>query len=335
MDLESRMRKITENEYVRLTASEHMWWDKVTRVIPSGSRREIITWVLSTAQLEDQGVMGGNIAFEDMSILETEFTPKTAGKGLKLRRQQFEDLDGNGVQLATEWSAQMGAQHGYWPQKQIATLLKAGETTKAYDGKNFFATDHPVNPNDTSKGTYKNLFTGGDAADISTAVTSDVALANLAKIYALICDIKMPNGSDPRYLRPAGILCGPKLFPRVAQLTSAKFLAEAAATGGGSADVIAKIASMGYGMPTQADELSGFESDTSYFVIAEQMASSQMGAFAYVDREAFAIRYYTGVGGGNGVDAILDRADELEWHSRGRNVAAPGHPWLLFKVKAS
>lgn len=101
MDLESRMRKITENEYLRLTASEHMWWQKITRVIPSGSRREIITWILNTAQLEDQG-LGGNIAFDDMMILETEYTAKTAGKGLKIRRQQFEDLDGNGVQLASE-----------------------------------------------------------------------------------------------------------------------------------------------------------------------------------------------------------------------------------------
>jgi phage major head subunit gpT-like protein len=332
MDLESRMRKITENEYLRLTASEHMWWQKITRVIPSGARREIITWILNTAQLQDQG-LGGNIAFDDMHILETEYVAKTAGKGLKLRRQQFEDLDGNGVQLASEWSAQMGAQHGYWPQKSIATLLKNGETTIAYDKKNYFATDHPNNPNDTSAGTYSNLLTG---VDISTAVTVDTALANLASVYNSIASLKMPNGSDPRYLRPAGILVPPKMFPRAVQLTNAKFIAQTAGSGaaqGGSADVAALIASMGFGMPTQVDELIGFQSDTTYFVYAEQIAGSQLGAFAYVDREPFTIRYYTGRGGGNGVDAILDRADSLEWHTSGRNVAAPGHPFMLFECK--
>lgn len=329
MDLESRMRKITENEYLRLTASGHMWWQTITRVIPSGSRREIITWILNTAQLQDQG-FGGNIAFDDMMILETEYVSKTAGKGLKLRRQQLEDLDGNGVQLASEWSAQMGAQHGYWPQKQIATLLKNGETTLAYDKKNYFATDHPNNPLDTSAGTYSNLMT---SVDVSTAVTVDVALQNLATVYNNIASLKMPNGSDPRFLRPAGIIAPPKLMPRLVQLTNAKFIAQAASTGGGGADITGVIESMSFKAPIQADELIGFESDTTYFVVAEQIAGSQLGAFAYVDREPFTIRYYTGRGGGNGVDAVLDRADELEWHSSGRNVAAPGHPFLLFKCK--
>jgi len=42
-----------------------------------------------------------------------------------------------------------------------------------------------------------------------------------------------------------------------------------------------------------------------------------------------------GRGGGTGVDAVLDRADVLEWHTSGRNIAAPGHWWLLAKVKAA
>jgi phage major head subunit gpT-like protein len=352
MDLESRMRRITENEYLRLTAADRMWWQKVAKVISSGSRREIITWVLNTAQLEDTG-QGGNIAFDDMFIQETEITPKTAGKGLKLRRQQFEDLDGNGTQLASEWSAQMGAQHGYWPQKSVATLLKAGESTLAYDAAFYFSKAHPLNPFQTSVGTYANFFSGAAASTpatdpndaiypgacpIDTSVTMEVALANLAKVYGYIASIKMPNGSDPRGLRPAGILCGPTLFPRAVGLTSAKFLAMTAgvaAAQGGSSDVQGLISALGYGMPIQADELAGYESETSYFVLAEQIASSQLSAIAYVDREPFTIRYYTGRGGGNGVDAILDRADILEWHTSGRNVAAPGHPWLLFKVKAT
>jgi phage major head subunit gpT-like protein len=352
MDLESRMRRITENEYLRLTASDHMWWQKCTKIITSGTRREIITWVLSTAQLEDQG-QGGNIAFDDMYIQETEYVPRTAGKGLRLRRQQFEDLDGNGTQLAAEWSAQIGAQHGYWPQKSVGALLKIGETTVAYDGKFYFAKDHPLNPFNPGAGSYANLFAGAAASTPATdpndatypgacpiddSVTTDVALSNLAKVYAYIASIRMPNGSDPRGLRPAGILCGPRLFPRAVQLTSAKFLAMAAgaaAAQGGSGDVSGLIAALGYGQPIQADELAGFQSDTSYVVLAEQIASSQLGAFAYVDREAFSIRYYTGRGGGTGVDAILDRADMLEWHTSGRNIAAPGHPWLAFLVKAA
>lgn len=329
-DLESRMRKIQENEYLELTRD--LWWDKTMKVLPSGSRREIVTWVLNTAELEDQG-KGGNIAFDNMVILETEFETREAGKGLKLRRKQFEDLDGNGVNLAAEWSAQMGAQHAYWPQKTAATLLKNGHLAGsiAYDGKPFFATDHPVNPENPAAGTYSNLFS---SVPIDVSVAADVALANLSTVFASIASIKMPNGSDPRRLRPRGILCNPKLFPRAVQLTNAKFLAQAASAGGGSGDVEALISALGYGQPICADEFAGYESDTTYFVVAEQIARSQLGGLVYVEREAFSTRYYTGRGGGTGVDAILDRADELEWHSSGRNAGGYGHPFVIFKCKA-
>lgn len=333
-DLESNMRYIVENEYLRMAQSKVLWWDKVTRVLTSGSRREIMTWILNTAHIEDQG-QGGNVAFEDMVMLETEFTAKTAGKGLRLRRQQLEDLDGNGVKLATDWSMQMGAQHAYWPQRQIATLIKNGETGTAYDGQNFFSATHPVNPFNPGAGTYSNLFTGATAAPVDESVSLDVAVKNLGKVYAQIASMKMPNGQDPRFLRPAAIICSPALYPRLLQLTSAKFIAAAAASGGGSADIEGLISNLGYGVPMQADELTGYESGTTFFVAAEQIAGSQLGALAYVDREPFSIRYYTGRGGGNGVDAVLDRADQLEWHTSGRNVAGYGHPFLLFKCKAA
>lgn len=327
MDLESRMRQIQENEFLRLTSN--LWYDRCTKIMTSGARREIVTWALNTAQLEDQG-QGGNIAFDDMVLLETEFTPKTAGKGLKLRRQQFEDLDGNGVDLASEWSSQMGAQHAYWPQKQVATMLKNGavSTSLGYDGVAFFSGAHPVNPKNTGAGTYSNLITG---VPIDASVTADVALTNLQTVFGKIASIKMPNGSDPRMLRPSGILACPKLFPRAVQLTNAKLIAQAASAGGGGADVEALIRSLGYGQPICADEFAGYESDTTYFVIAEQVTSSQLGGLVYVDREPFSVRYYTGRGGGNGVDAVLDRADELEWHSSGRNIVGYGHPFTIFK----
>lgn len=333
-DLESRMRKIQENEYLRLTSQ--LWYDKVTKIMPSVSRRELVTWVINSAQLEDQGD-GGNITYDNMMFVETEFSPKTAGKGLKLRRQQFEDLDGNGVQLATEWSMQMGAQHAYWPQKQVASLIKNGHNANAlaYDGQVFFSTAHLVNPKKPALGTFKNLFTGGDAVPIDVSVSAEVALANLSKVFGRIASLKMPNGEDPRMLRPCGILCSPTLFPRAVQITNAKFIAQAASAGGGGADVEALITALGYGQPILCPELAGYESDTTYFVITEQVTSSQLGGLIYIDREPFSTRYYTGRGGGTGVDAILDRSDELEWHTSGRNGTGYGHPYGIFKCKAA
>src|SRR5262245_36268945 len=102
-----------------------------------------------------------------MLLLETEFTNKDAGTGLKLRRQQFEDLDGNGVQLATQWSSDIGAYMAYWPQKQVSNLLKNGAlpTSLAYDGQVFFSSGHFNNGKDATNGTFSNLIAG---VDIST-----------------------------------------------------------------------------------------------------------------------------------------------------------------------
>lgn len=340
-DLESRMRIIVENEYLRMSASDVLWWDKLTKVIPSGAGREIFTWILNTAQLEKQG-KGGEIEFEDMLTQKTEYISEYAGKGLRLKKSQFEDLDGNGLHLATEWSKQMGAQHGYWPQSQIAQLLKDGETGKAYDGKNFFAADHFTNGVDVANGIFANLFTGAasgvypGACPIDESVTLDVAVRNLGKVYAYIGSLKMPNGKTPRFLRPKGILCAPQLMLRASQVTDAKFIAMAAASGGGSADMAGIIKKLGFGEAWQADELADFESGTTYFVVVEQIASSEIGALAYVDREPFSIRFYSESGGGSaGVDAAIGRSKLLEWQTDGRNVAGYGHPYGLFKVKAA
>ncbi len=100
------------------------------------------------------------------------------------------------------------------------------------------------------------------------------------------------------------------------------------------------IRNWGFSMPIEAVELSTAMTgvaadDTAYYVAVQEMSATQLGAFIYFDREPFKITYYTGQGGGTGVDAILDRARELEWHCQGRNVLSYGHPFLMFKIAGS
>jgi phage major head subunit gpT-like protein len=227
----------------------------------------------------------------------------------------------------------------YWPQKQVAHVLKNGHTASlytGYDGKALFATDHPVNPVNSSFGTFQNVFTGGasgaypGACPIDDTQTAAVALTNLSKIYAYIASVKMPNGEDPRFLRPKYILCSPRMFPWVVNLTSAKFIAQAVGSAGGSGDVEALIKALGFATPIQVDELAGYESDTSFFVVCEQASSSQLGAVIYQEREAFSLASY-----GPMNTAELSRKQEFEWHVHGRNAVAPGHPFLIFKGKGS
>ena len=351
-DLETQMRIETESAYDDLNAS--LWYDMVARTRSTQARRELVLFLLSTAQIHPQGD-GGNVRYDDLVSTYIEMTNKHAGTGLKLRRDQLEDTDGGGMALAAQWSSDVGQYMRYWPQQMTAAALKGGESTSfsiegisydlvGYDTKALFAADHPLNPFATGLGVYHNIFTGGAGTDTGTglvypgacpiddAVDLDDAFVNLTKIFSYIRSIRTPNAVTPRGLRPRGILCGPRMYPRVAQLTSAKFIAQVAGSGAGSADVEAVVKALGFAQPVEAPELAGFESDTTFFVVCEQLQRSKLGALVYLDREPFSINYYTGEGGAN-VD--LARSQELEWLCHGRNGMGIGHPFLIFKCKGS
>jgi phage major head subunit gpT-like protein len=333
---ETRAEHVRENEYLRLTASDRMWWNKVATKRPSVTKKEIVTFLFQSAMIRDTG-SGGNMSFEDLAGDYLEIESKFAGAGLRITKAQMTDVlggvvGGEAFDIADEWNSAIGAYMAYWPQKQVAYALKNGHTAAlftGYDGKAFVATDHPLHPQDVARGTYKNLLTGGDAADISVAVTDAAALDNLAKVFNHIASIKMPNGEDPRGLRPLGIICGPKLALRVGGLLDAKFVAKDGGSGGGGADVSGYISRLGYQV-IQADELAGYESDTTYFVVAEQATSSKVGALIYSEREPFQVRNY-----GPMTESELGRQNVFEWQCEGRNAVGCGHPYMLFKVKAA
>jgi len=334
-DLESNMRVITAQEYDRLTSK--LWWNRICKLgPPSGAKRERVSWLLDTARIQRTN-KGGNLEFEDIVSTTTEVEHLNAAAGLKIKKEQFEDVDGNGIDYATHWSRQMGAYAAYWPQKMLAQQILANGPT--YDGQNFFSAAHPVNPFNTAAGTFQNIFTGAasgiypGALPIDSSVTVEVAVANIAKAIAYIAAIKMPNGEDPRFLRLADIIVPPALAARAQQITNAKFIAQMAGTNaGGSGDVEALIRNFGLGQPIEAAELgSAFGgSDTSYYLAMEEITTNQMGAFSYIQREPFSVLYY-----GPQNDAQLARIREYQWMTEGRNSILNGHPYLLFKVNAS
>jgi phage major head subunit gpT-like protein len=335
---ETRMEAIRNDEYARFSAQDFLWWDMVTTRRQSQSKTDIVSFLLNSAMIRDTG-NGGNISFDDMAATYKEIETLHRGAGFKITKSQMEDIyngipGGEALDFAGQWSTDIGAYMAYWPQKQVAEYIKNAHDAAyatSYDGKAFFATDHPNHPKDLSRGTYSNLLSGAGTYAIHSSVDDDDAMVNLTKVFAHIAAMKMPNGVDPRGLRPAGILCGPTLAPRVAQLLDAKFIAKTAGSGAGSADGHAALVSrLGIAPPVQADELAGFESDTTYFVICRQAASSSLGAIIYAEREPFYVNNY-----GPMTDAQLSRSDEFEWHCKGRNAVSGGHPYLLVKVKAT
>ena len=342
-DVETNMRAIANDEFARFQQPMNKWWDAAATRLTVATKTQIITWFVNSAQLYPQG-QGGNFSYSDPMQLKTDFTPETSGAAVEVRRQEIEDIDGNGVLSGaalgplTSWARDMGHQFGYWPQLKIAALVKAAEGTTiapAYDGLAFFHAAHYCNGKDSSNGTYANLLSGSTYAP-GTSATDDARLAALAKVYTAMRAVKNATGSQVRMLRPAAILCGPALYPIMARLLDAKFIAANASVSGagGTADFAGFLSRMGYGRVIEAPELTEAEWDTNYIVLADRGGEADLGAFIYLDREPYSIRYYTGRGGGTGVDQALDAADILKWHASGRNVAGYGHPFLAFKAAA-
>lgn len=335
-ELESRMSSIIERQYEQLLTDT--WWQRVAKVKDSVTRRELFIWLLETAKIKR--LEEGSMEFEDLVSTYAEFESKFAGAGMKLTKAQLEDVfngipGGEGLELAGAWARQIGVQAVYWPQNQVAEAIRKGEVELTYDGKPFFATDHPVNGVDASDGTFANLLNAtslGALAPIDEAVTLDVAVKNFGRVIAYMASIKMPNGRDPRKLRPVGLIVPPAMTTRAQQLTNAKLIAQAAASGGGGADVEAIVRNWGVGQPVQADELGAAfgGSDTDYYVIAAGADRSELGALAYVNREPFNVIFH-----GPMTDAQLARMREFQWLTGGRNVVGYGHPYLLFKVKGT
>jgi hypothetical protein len=332
-DLESNMKLIQAREYQRLVSN--LWWNKLAKLMPSQAKKERITWLLDTAKIERRA--DGQAVFEDIVSQTTEYENESAVGGLEVTKPQIEDLDGNGVQLATHWSRQIGAYAAYWPQKMVAQAILANPVT--YDALPFFDLAHPYNPFKTSLGTYANRLTGavdgiypGACPIHAGSTTVEEAIANIAKALAYAAAYKMPNGEDPRFMRLRYIFHPPALTSRVTQITSAKFIAQVAGGGAGSGDVEAMIRKFGFGEPVECPELgSAFGgSDTSYYLGMEEITSDELGAFAYVDREAFNVTFH-----GPQTSAELARMRKLQWLTNGRNTVGPGHPYLLIRGEAT
>jgi len=345
-DLESRMQTITVDAYK--TALAKLWWQRVAAQKSSVSKKEVFTWLISTAMLRKMEI--GTAHFEDMLSAYMEIENDFVSDGLKLSRPQLEDVvngvpGGEGLNVASRWSRDIGVQAAYWPQKSVAHAILDGAaaTSLAYDGLTFFNTGHYVNGVDSSDGTFSNILnptTVGHATRIDAAVTIDAAIENLAACRSHLAAIKMPNGKDPRNLQIKAILHPPAIRSRVVQICYGSLVAQDATSGGGgSADVAPVVKDWMLEKPLEAPELgASFQSvagnagsDTSYYILAgEGPADDELGALVYQERQPFGVIYNDGM-----TDAELARTQELQWLSQGRNAVGYGHPYLLFRADVS
>jgi hypothetical protein len=363
--IEKKMKSFNERNYMRMLSSENVWWPKLMRLDPFEGKSQRVNFLLDSASIEqlsanDGGESGGSINFDEIQTITTEYFPAYHARGYKIGKLKYLNwLAGSNGQLdpVVKWAGAVGTYGAYYPQRLLAQLIQNGANITGYDGVSFWNTAHPVHPAVPGLGSYANVFTGAasgaypGACPIDDSVTFDVALVNLSKVLSYIVgSIVQPNGAgDPRLLEPAFLVYPPRMAARVETLLNASFLPVAATGGAGAAQVTEFFRKFRLVEPIMAKELGSAitytymgptgsivttsGSDTTYYVVCREAAETELGAFLLNQRLPFTMHTYTGDGGTGGIDAILGRSQDLEWHYDGWLAANVGHPYGIFQCK--
>ena len=309
MTFQSKLNVKFSNAWKRTLAN--LWFSKLAITQPSDTLTELYEWMLESANIRPTGSAAQELDFEDIAAVAHSITNENFGTGLSLKRNSIED---NLYDRAAQWAAAAGNAAAYWPQRQIAALILGGKTKKCYDGKNFFATDHPVNPFDESLGTYANLFTG-----------KPLTAANVGAGCASIVSIKHP-GDAPRNLIPRVLMVEPSNQLNALTITGAEVITDPFNTSKAASATNMIKSSYGLGQPIVVPELAS--EPGVWYLGCEADEDAFQGAFIYQERKAFELTSYNGM-----TQADLDRMNAFEWHLRGRNTAAYGHPYLFFRFE--
>jgi phage major head subunit gpT-like protein len=297
---------------------KNLIWDKMMDVRTSVTLRELYFWLIETAAIYPEN-QGGNKRYDDLAATFYEIDNANSGAGLTLTKNELEDnmmaspnLRGMpALDYAANWAKQIGGAGAYWPQQQLFALIAGGKTTTiGYDGVPLFATNHPIHPLSSALGTYSNKLT---ALPLATAATIQVAAGNINTAVAAMRALTQPNGKF-RMLRPRTLLHDPSNLYTVNQLLDSKFF-------NAGENVLTRLGIE----PVCADELS--VEPGVWYLVAEMMPG-EGGPFIFQEREPYYLTSYTADS-----QVELNRRKRFEWLYDGRNAAAPGHPYLIFRIE--
>lgn len=326
VSFETQIRGLVTGNWDRVGAN--LMWDRLMKIRPSATKREILTWLLETAQIYPEGD-GGNKRFDDMVAATLSYENTHAGSGLRLTRDEIEDnqMRDNptvgALDYAQKWAKDIGAASAYYPQKALFDLILNGTTGLAYDGQPFFSDTHPVNPNGGG-GTYSNHIANVPLVVTTGTTEQDNLLLgrkNLGKALAAVRKQRFVN-NVPRFLKPTTLLVQSDQADYATLLVNAGVIGQTSNTS--AADLTASTKKLEV---VVAPELDG-ETSGTYYIGVEDMLSDELGAFAWSELRPFSMATY-----GPMTEATLGRLQEFEWQLDGRNTAIYGHPYLMYRCK--
>ncbi|MEG1610830.1 MAG: Mu-like prophage major head subunit gpT family protein [Bilophila sp.] len=156
--LVSALRVGFQREFQEALSSAPSHWDSLSTRVPSSSASNTYGWIGQFPKLQE---WSGDRSFKNIKEHGYSVVNKLYEATVDIPRTAVEDDD---IGVYAPLFREMGYAAGTHPDEIIFGLLKNGSTGTCYDGKGFFAVDHPV---------YANV----DGTDASGATTG-VSVAN-------------------------------------------------------------------------------------------------------------------------------------------------------------
>ena len=148
------LRTAYSSYFEQAKAAAPAQWAQVATLVPSTSTSNTYGWLGQFPKLSE---WSGARSYKSIKEYGYTVTNIKYEASVKIPREAFED---DNLGIYTPLFQEMGYAAATHPDEIIFGLLKAGKTNDCYDGKKFFAKDHPVYPNvdgTGSAGTAANL----------------------------------------------------------------------------------------------------------------------------------------------------------------------------------
>lgn len=158
------------------------FWSRFAMKTPSRTEKNVYPWLAETPGLREwlgERVIN-NVRTRDYTLTNRHFESMLGIDKNKLADDTYGFFDG--------YTAALGKRVAEFPDVQLTAALEAGTSTKCWDGQNEFDTAHPVDVDDTSKGTYSNNLVS------ATYDLSSDPVGVYAKVRAAMMKVKRDDG---------------------------------------------------------------------------------------------------------------------------------------------
>lgn len=152
------LRVTFRNDFAKAYGIAANWYDKVSSTMPSSTKLSTYGWAADLPVMREW--TDNERTVQNVKELAYNLINRKWELTYSVKR---DDLDDDNLGMYTQKFSDLGTQAKKHPDLLMRDTIQAGQNITCYDGLSFFNTAHPVDPYDSSKGTYTNYSASGMA----------------------------------------------------------------------------------------------------------------------------------------------------------------------------